>query len=191
MSVLIWTDIETTGLVPSQGEILEISLVATTDDKFLDEIDRVSYVIHRPELFDVNGEPSRSLDDWIRKVHFENGLLQDCTDSNNTLETVELDLINFVRGVYHKNAPHSSYKSPLCGSSVHFDRSWLELYCPKLMRLFTYRNIDVSSFHEVANRSTKDFSSLDNVTKISEHRSLSDILKSIERLRGYRKLLDF
>jgi len=39
-------------------------------------------------------------------------------------------------------------ESPMCGSSVHFDRSFLAAV-PHLVNVFSYRNIDISTIKEL------------------------------------------
>jgi oligoribonuclease len=86
--------------------------------------------------------------------------------------------LNFIKEHVGKN------KSPLCGNTIHHDRKFLTLYMPQLEEYFHYRNIDVSSFKEVAKRWRPEVTMVQ--PKQVAHRARADVFESINELRFYR-----
>ena len=70
---IMWLDLETTGLDPETGLILEVAVVVT--NRWLKELARESIVIpHSVEALEAAG-----MDDFVRDMHTENGLLDEVT----------------------------------------------------------------------------------------------------------------
>lgn len=163
---LIWVDIETTGLNPSEDEILEICCVIT--DKDLNIKASSKSLVISTNIYHMN--------DWCMEMHSKNGLIKDVLKSNLKIKDAEAELLKFIQS-------WSNYKtSPMCGSSVHFDRSFLKVHMPLIEDYFSYRNIDVSSFKEIIYRwyDVSYSKSEDN------HRAESDIIQSIKELNFYK-----
>lgn len=167
---LVWIDIETTGLNPNNDEILEVCCIITSKDLDIRAISD-SFVIHN------NDEVIMKMDDWCKNTHKNNGLIQEVLISNIRTEEAESKLLEFL------NLWTDFKSSPMCGSSVHFDRSFLKKYMPRLEDYFTHRNLDVSSMKEVVYR-WYDF---EYIKDKNEHRAKSDIIQSIEELKFYKK----
>lgn len=163
---LIWVDIETTGLNPSEDKILEVCCVIT--DKNLNIKASSKNLVISTNVCDMN--------DWCLKTHTKNGLVEDVLLSSLKINDVEIELLKFLQS-------WSDYKtSPMCGSSVHFDRSFLKVHMPLIEDYFTHRNVDVSSFKEMTHRwYDVGYSKNEN-----NHRAESDILESIGELKFYR-----
>ncbi len=75
--------------------------------------------------------------------------------------------------------------SPLCGNSICQDRRFMANYMPELEAFFHYRNLDVSTLKELANRWKPEI--MAGLTKKATHQALDDIRESIEELRYYRE----
>jgi len=58
-------------------------------------------------------------------------------------------------------------------------------YMPELANFFHYRNLDVSTLKELAQRWAPEL--LDGFVKKGSHQALDDVLESIEELKYYRK----
>ena len=75
--------------------------------------------------------------------------------------------------------------SPLCGNSICQDRRFMANYMPELEAFFHYRNLDVSTLKELANRWKPEIMS--GLSKKATHQALDDIRESIEELRYNRE----
>ena len=70
------------------------------------------------------------------------------------------------------------------GSSVHFDKKWIEYHIPDIKPKLDYRIIDISSFKEL-------FNLCDKITDKSNHRAVDDIKYSIKVAKLYRDALTY
>jgi hypothetical protein len=106
---LVWLDLETTGLDPMLGHILEVGLIVT--DRNLDRVFSFSQVF-RPEL-DIYSDDyqMRALE-----MHHASGLLAAC-NADGMRGNYDLDAI-----IHDEIVESGGVGSPLCGASVHFDR---------------------------------------------------------------------
>lgn len=164
-----WIDIETTGLNPERDCILEVAAVVT-DRNLMKRIDETSFV--------VSPATSPDLDPYVREMHTKNGLLAESLASGLSYKTVEAEVSAFV-------AAHTptGKKLHLAGSSVHFDRSFLKVWMPKVVEQLHYRQLDVSSLKLV-------FDPLVPCPKgAPAHRALADIEESIREARWYMNRL--
>lgn len=130
--------------------------------------------------------------------HFNSGLIDDLkfaydqgSSESISIEATENCIINFIakHGIEASNSiietPEGpkDVRPPLCGSSVHFDRQFLNRDMPNLMKLIHYRNIDASSIRECARR----FSPHLEVPEVdSKHRAIDDLRDSVNLLRFFR-----
>jgi len=116
--MIVWIDTETTGLDPHTGSLLEIAVVVT-DDNF-NELGAYST--------NVLGADLANLDEFIVGMHTKSGLLDELNEGNGqTLEDVKSDLLVWLEQFGDLS------RAPLGGSSVHFDRAWLQVHLPTLM----------------------------------------------------------
>jgi hypothetical protein len=75
--------------------------------------------------------------------------------------------------------------SPLCGNSICQDRRFMANTMPELEAFFHYRNLDVSTLKELAQRWRPEI--MTGLKKKATHQALDDIRESIEELRYYRE----
>lgn len=201
----VWIDIETTGLNKDCGSILEIAIVCTDDQ--LHEIGEPLASLVRP----LEGKGIEAMDDFVREIHTKNGLLAELYEGAPNDRCVRETLPHphevMERAVEHvltiacgeaKDEPDGHKKllkkTPLAGSSVHFDRAWLEVHMPALPALLSHRHLDVSSFNEAASRWAPKLHgkrpNLDeNGKPLPAHRALDDIYASIRTARHYKTLM--
>ena len=91
---------------------------------------------------------------------------------------------------------HTAYssKSPhrlglLCGSTVHFDRGFIEYHFPDLTRFLNHKNVDVTTLLETAKRFRPDL--LSKKPKPSgTHRAMDDIMDSINLYKFFKEIFD-
>ena len=87
--------------------------------------------------------------------------------------------LDFLRQYVGKN------KAPMCGNTICQDRRFMARWMPTLEAYFHYRNLDVSSFKEVAKRWKPAV--VESFKKQQAHTALADIRESIEELKHYRE----
>jgi oligoribonuclease len=78
-------------------------------------------------------------------------------------------------------------RSPMCGNSICQDRRFLARHMPALERFFHYRNLDVSTLKELAQRWAPQVAQA--FQKSSTHLALDDVRESIRELQFYRERL--
>ena len=171
-SVLIWMDLEMSGLDPEINRILEVAVIVTDNN--------LNILAEGPALAIHQDEGHLSLmDEWNTKHHNESGLIARVRESKVDEAQAERIVVDFL-----KNHVESG-QSPLCGNSIYQDRRFLVSYMPQLEAYCHYRNIDVSTVKELARRWAPDVYA--GVKKHSKHLALDDIRESIEELRYYQK----
>lgn len=169
--VLVWIDLEMTGLDPDRCHILEIaSLVTDSGLQVLDE--GPSMVVHNDE------EQLATLSDWCRETFGRSGLIERARASQTGLEEAESRTLAFLKRYTDPGT------SPLCGNSVHNDRAFLYRRMPRLHGFLHYRNVDVSSVKELVRRWYPGL--VTPPPKADRHQALLDIRESVEELRYYR-----
>lgn len=174
MKLMYWMDLETTGLTATVNSIIEAAIVVT--DEKLRELSCFDVLITPPFM--------ASWDEPARLMHRESGLLDDLEAKGINHGVAEEALRDWMQG--WRSQDENQEAPPLCGSSVHFDRSFLAIHMPALHSMFSYRNIDVSTVKELAARWKPDvFDSRPQDPKA--HRALADARFSIEELKHYHK----
>jgi len=168
---VIWIDCEFTGLNYQKDTILEIAVVVT--DKELNILkEPLSLAVHHDqEVLDASN-------DFVKKTIPE--VLERSAESKNSIEEVEKLCLEYLEDVTQPGV------SQLAGNTIGSDRHMLYYKMPELEKWCHYRNIDVSSFKECAERWKPEL--LLQFTKKETHRALDDILESIEEMRVYKKL---
>jgi len=169
---LIWIDLEMTGLVPEEDNIIEIATVVTDADLNV-LAEGPSIAIHQDNKY------LDSMDEWNTRQHTKSGLVQRVKESAISLDEAEKQTLDFLMKHVNPGA------SPMCGNSICQDRRFLYNYMPKLEKFFHYRHIDVSTLKELAVRWKPDVVSTS--FKQSKHLALSDIYDSINELKHYRE----
>ena len=169
--MLVWMDLEMTGLNPATDQIIEIATLAT--DWELNIISQgPELAIHWPtQVFE-------QMDDWCIEHHGASGLTNRCLNSSISLKQAEQDTLTWLQSCVPKGV------TPLCGNSIHQDRRFLYKHMPELESYFHYRNIDVSTLKELTKRW---YPAASPYVKTNKHTALEDIVESIEELRHYKK----
>ncbi|MCK5718749.1 MAG: oligoribonuclease [Thiomargarita sp.] len=169
-SNLIWIDLEMTGLDPTINTIIEIATLVTDVDLNVVEEGPV-LAIHQ------NNEKLAIMDEWNTRQHGKSGLTKRVQRSDIDLKTAEKLTIKFLK----KHI--AAHISPMCGNTICQDRRFLYHYMPTLEQYFHYRNIDVSTLKELAQRWRPKFAKFE---KHPAHLAINDIYDSIDELKYYR-----
>src|SRR5439155_17052023 len=120
------------------------------------------------------------MEEIVRKMHTQSGLLDALADATTTLEQAEQQVLDYVTRFVPERR-----KAPLCGNSIATDRSFIVRYMPRLDDHLHYRMIDVSSIKELARRWYPRVY-FNSPVKTGGHRALADLIDSITELRYYR-----
>lgn len=166
---MVWVDVETTGLDVEWDALLEVAVVLTDSD--LEPHAAYTSVVHYPVL-----PPMAPI---VQEMHTSSGLIHEVTNGGALLSQISEDICSLLtaQGVVNR--------SPLCGSTVHFDRAFIKRFLPQVHSLLHYRNVDVSSFKELVMRWCPEEQQW---TKKDRHRALPDIYDSIKELQHYRRV---
>jgi oligoribonuclease len=174
--VLIWMDLEMTGLDPHRHVIVEIATVVTDDD--------LTVLAVGPDLvLSASANELAEMGDYVSAMHTASGLLEAISSSDVTREQAEAQTLAFLR-----STGAEAGAVPLAGNSIGTDRRFLQEYMPQLERFFHYRNVDVSTIKELAQRWRPDVAAR-RPDKAIAHRALDDVMESIAELDYYRGAL--
>ena len=169
---LVWLDCEMTGLDPEKERLIEIAIIVT-GPQLVPRIEGPVLVIHQSD------EVLNQMDKWNKGTHGKSGLIDKVKASTVTEADAEAQILAFIGQYVPKNV------SPLCGNTISQDRRFLVKYMPKLEAYLHYRNIDVSTFKELAKRWSPEVYSA--FKKQQKHTALADVHESIDELEHYRE----
>ncbi len=170
-SLLVWVDMEMTGLNPWVDRIIEVAIVVT--DESLDVVAQSEAIAIRQPAAVLD-----AMDQWNRATHGRSGLVERVLASGWTEASAEQALLDFLAPLVPPG------KSPMCGNSICQDRRFMARYMPRLEAWFHYRNLDVSTLKELCRRWRPEVAKA--FSKRSAHTALADIAESIDELRHYR-----
>jgi oligoribonuclease len=172
--MLVWMDLEMTGLDATKDVIVEIATIVT-DDELNIVAEGPDLVVHQSD------EALAVMDTFVFDMHTRSGLLPAIKASTISLEEAGAATLAFIK----EYVPVQS-TVPLCGNSIGMDRRFLTAYLPDIENWLHYRSIDVSSVKELVRRW---YPQVKNALphKAGSHRALDDIRSSINELQFYRE----
>jgi len=172
--VLVWMDLEMTGLDPATNVIVEIATLIT-DDELEIVAEGPDLVVHQPE------EQLALMEPVVVEMHTKSGLLDAIRASSVTLDDAGRQTLEFIKA----HVPEAR-RVPLCGNSIGMDRRFLDQHLPEIEHWLHYRSIDVSSVKELVRRWYPSLNG-SRPYKAGTHRALDDIRESVAELRFYRE----
>src|SRR5512144_2392848 len=138
--MLVWMDLEMTGLDSTRDVIVEIATIVTDD--------QLNIVEEGPDLVIHQGDEAlAAMDAFVREMHTRSGLLEAIKASTVSLEEAGEKTLAFIK--QHVPVQNSV---PLCGNSIGMDRRFLAAYLPEIENWLHYRSVDVSSVKELVRR---------------------------------------
>lgn len=172
--MLVWLDLEMTGLEPDRHVIVEIASIITDD--------QLNVVEEGPDLvIAATPEQLAQMDPVVVDMHTRSGLLTEIAASTLDVASAERATLDFIK----RHVPDAR-TIPLSGNSIGTDRRFLQRYMPTLEAHLHYRNVDVSTLKELVRRWYPD-EAVRTAEKESRHRALDDIRESIAELVHYRE----
>lgn len=181
-------DCETTGLDPEQNIILEIGIQVYTAR--LDLISQWSGMASDETTYRHLDWLADQEDKYVHNMHMENGLIWNIRHSTEkTHRDLELEAIQFMKD---NGLGENRIMLPMCGSSILFDRSFIQRQMPDLNKQFHYRNMDVSSMKEFCKVWRPELISKyyeETAGNVVAHRVLSDCVATRNELAFYAENL--
>src|SRR5436190_9990776 len=174
--MLVWMDLEMTGLDPTRDVIVEIATIVT-DDQLEIVAEGPDLVVHQPD------DALVGMDPVVVEMRTSSGLLTAIKASTTTLEEAGDATLEFIKS--HVPEPRTV---PLCGNSIGTDRRFLAAYLPAIEDHLHYRCVDVSTIKELCRRWYPDVLA-GAPDKATAHRALDDIRESVDELRYYRSAI--
>jgi oligoribonuclease len=172
--MLIWMDLEMTGLDESRHVIVEIATLVTDDDLNI-IAEGPNLVIHQPD------EVMAHMDDFVTNMHTVSGLLEKIKTSTISETEAMQQTLDFIKE--HSPEPN---KIPLCGNSIRTDRTFLAKYMPEIENWLHYRCVDVSTIKELVKRWNPGLEHARPKSEGITHRAMDDIRDSVAELKFYR-----
>lgn len=178
--LIVWIDVETTGLNVNVDEIAEVGVVVTRG--LYEEAGRGRWILGHDKLV----RRLEKADEFVQDMHKESGLWDDVMFlSENQAgyvrpKDVEQKVLRFLKALGVEPGT-----SPMAGSSVGFDRSFLAKFTPELERFFHYRNLDISSIKEFARSVAPEVKWKPPGKKV--HRTLEDLDSTLDEARFYNE----
>lgn len=144
---ILWLDLECTGSKTETDSILEVGAIIT--DRNLDELDAKQIVLP------ITSKMEEDLPDVVRKMHTDNGLLEDSRGKvlasgesmfilpeqmlyDEAVKEADKELAAWVRSF------NGSHHMPIAGSGIsHYDRTFIKRQLPKFNERLTYFNLDI------------------------------------------------
>lgn len=173
--MLAWCDTETTGLNVKSDHLLELAIVLTDDD--------LNVIASRAWIASCWTPPTAWAPE-VMEMHTKNGLIADIWARGVDKVIIAQEAVEWLDSVNRGGKG----KPPLCGSTIGFDRKFLEWHLPVVESWFNYRSVDVSSLKELCRRWLPRELHYPSVAA-KPHRAALDVLESIRELAYYRAIL--
>jgi oligoribonuclease len=172
--VLVWMDLEMTGLDPARHVIVEIATLVTDDD--------LNILAEGPDLVVHQDDAALAqMDEVVVEMHTRSGLLDAIRASTMSLEDAGAKTLEFITSHVTE-----ARRVPLCGNSIGMDRRFLAAYLPEIEEYLHYRSVDVSTVKELVKRWYPGLNST-RPRKAGAHRAMDDVVESIAEMKFYRE----
>jgi len=182
-TLLVFLDLETTGLHPTRDTILEIGICV---------VDGVS--LQSTAYWSKNVEPPWAhpsgarlrLGGYVFDMHTKSGLLSELNDGYFvSLQEAERGACSFLAGL------EIAYGSAtIAGFCPQFDMAFLKEHMPTLAGWIDYRHVDVSTLRGLVRRWVGPQVDTYFPSASVRHRAIDDCLAALDELRFYRSFLD-
>jgi oligoribonuclease len=148
--LMVWVDTESFGLDKDNDPLIEVGITVTNLD--LEVLDHDEWLIwgplHERAYARLAKEAEKGGDDFVYKMHTENGLFRQAGHIGMNMHEVEASIVEWMSDTEVGDVTNI----PMSGSSVHFDRKFFESQMPLVNKAFHYRIIDNSTVKELCRR---------------------------------------
>ncbi len=195
--LVLWTDIETNGLHFDRCVILEVAFVLTdTEFNELGSFESLVRPSNTLDNWDVHWTLDQTIDhaydmadDFVRKMHTENGLWQDLRvpEDVRSLDAVAWDVAAWLGDLAKGEKPLMG------GASIHFDRSFLSRDFKDLIGLLSHRCVDVSTMKRMGEwwwSVPAPHELVEVSTTAKPHRAMSDIRHTMAEAKAYKLAIE-
>ena len=172
---MVWIDCEMTGLDLTIDELVEVAVIIT---------DSELNIVHPGFDIVINPSPAalEHMGEFVTDMHTKSGLINEIPHGVS-LADAQAQVLAYI----NEHVPENS-KPPMAGNSIGTDQAFIDKYMPEVDERLHYRNIDVSSFKELARRwFPRVYFNTPN--KDGGHRALADIRESIREMDYYRQVM--
>lgn len=185
---LLFLDLEFASLDTSTSPILEIAIVPVTI-YLIPLADPIHYVFHHKDK-----DLEQTLSHWSKHVHEQNGLLEEVAESKyesyEEVETLIMEkLQNLIKMLHGSAYPHQPTHFLPVGSSLKKDLELLEKFMPKLLKMFSFRSIDLSGINLLVRNWRPDIHAVQPTHFCPRHRALVDAKSTLNLLQFYQQHL--
>lgn len=174
--LILWIDMEMTGLEPATNKILELGAIVT--DWQLNPKASLTLVMKQDEEF-----IKQRFDTAFWREHHETAsalIAQNRTGISQAEFTKQL--ISFIKEQFKINQPEGDIV--LAGNTIRADRSFIDYHLPEVAKYLHYRMLDVSAFKVLFEACYKKV-----FVKPENHRALEDINGSIDELKYFMQFI--
>lgn len=172
--MLIWIDLETTGIDPVNDHILEVAWRITNDSLIPWSVTK-SYVARPSKEAWVQLKETP----FVMDMHIENGLLADIDTMHDLL------LVEDIEDLILKDVSIVDGPWMIAGSSPQFDLGFIREHMPRLGRLLSHRVYDTTTLKTLF----KSVGHMDDIKNDGKHRAANDIDNSLAYAWMYRDIL--
>lgn len=184
---IIWCDVETTGVVAFNDELLEIGALVTDmeGNKVGEGFTQVVQVADMKTTVD-------KCDDYVQNMHTKNGLFEDLWYGGLPLSKIEDLFIQWLKetvteydGNFDKNLVFY-----FGGRSITLDRNFLYANTPRIFNIFSHQSIDLTSVSIMLERNVTNIDKSVFFVEDTAHRALKDSEDCAEQYKSIIKTLN-
>ena len=184
---IIWCDVETTGVVAFNDELLEIGALVTdmAGNKVGEGFTQVVQVADMKATVD-------KCDDYVQNMHTENGLFEDLWYGGLPLSKIEDLFIEWLKETVpeYDGNPDKNLVFYFGGRSITLDRNFLYANTPRIFNVFSHQSIDLTSVSIMLERNVTNIDKSVFFVEDTAHRALKDSEDCAEQYKSIIKTLN-